>query len=292
MSDLSDLIDSLVEAGFSSASAKELAPKLGGIGNAVIENGVAKVIIGGDTYALLPVAPDGGIVANVAHRTGTLTTLLAASGASGEIGIPTDQEGLVVYGGAGGGAKFYRRLDTDYALGTASTAIGPGAATAAGAALSLALGPGASAVAKGEVSFGSAKVGVRTSRLTGYCATTNATATFIGPDGVGTFPLPSKLGLYHIRARFLVRENWTDNFAVFVRHAVVVVNEDTITATVLNLITPSSEPDFNSGLAGCVATIQAAGGPILAPRVTGLAGRNLNWSVFMDVCSMTEEVLL
>ena len=259
---------------YSTASAKAYYDVSGNLLGLIDKKG-ALVPLGGETST---------------NHTGTLAELMDLTTAKpGDLGIPDDAGGIVVYRGEDAVAQYIPRLDSPDTLGADSVAIGFEASTEATASKSIAVGAYAKAHAIGEICIGSAKVGVRRSILTGYVHTTSASGKFAGPEGEGAFSLPAKMGLYRIKATFMVREGWTDNFAMFTRHAVLLVNEDLTLNSVLNTVTP--EPDFNSNLAGCTVSLMANVGPTLGARVVGLAGRNLDWSVFIEVQSMTEEVL-
>lgn len=291
MSDLNDLIDSLVEAGFSSTNAKELAPKLGGIGNAVIEDGVAKVNIAGATYALLPVDSGGNVVANIGLRNGTKAELLAALGGTAEIGLPTDANGFVVY--KSGVGTFYPRLDNPGAAGAGSLAIGTGAITGQFADNALSLGNKARAQFRGEIAFGAGKVGIGKQVIMRHAVTTSAASYLVGNSETSsaTFALPAQAALYNVRARVLVRDGYLNQWAQFERHAVIRVADDQSNAAVLNPVTPTGG-DFNETLTGCAVSFIASAGPQFAVQINGLAGRTLNWAVFLDIETFTEEVLL
>lgn len=241
---------------------------------------------------LLVADESGNFIANIGHRRGLFANLITLSGEPGEISIPTDVDGFVIHNGVANQAKFFRRLDNDNTAGADSLAIGLGASTANTAAKSLALGAGAQTTVAGEVCFGSAKPGVRTARFTGYAETDSASAKIVTADGTvnaGAIQLPNLMGIYDLTITFLAREGWTDNWARFVRRCVLVVNEDYFTTTVSNVTTPT--PDVNSGLAGCAVAVAGFGGRLLNTTVTGLAGRTINWSMFVEANAMTEQVI-
>lgn len=242
---------------------------------------------------LLVADENGNFTASIGHRRGLFADLITLSGEPGEISIPTDVDGFVVHNGVANQAKFFRRLDNDNTDGVNSLAIGFGASTENTAQDSIALGTGAKTTVAGEISFGSAKTGVRTSRFTGYTETTTASPKMVtanGTPGIGAIQFPALLGMYDITITFLAREEWTDNWARFVRRSLLVVSEDMFTTTVTNSASPPI-PDINSGLAGCAVSVTGSPGRVLNTSVTGLAGRTLNWSMFAEVNLMTEQVI-
>lgn len=243
---------------------------------------------------LLVADENGNFTASIGHRTGVFADLITISGEPGEISIPTDVDGFIVHNGQPGEAKFYPRLDNAAAFGESSLAIGLNATTMASADLALALGVNAKAHAKGELAFGSLKPGVRRSHLTGYGITTSETGKYIGPvEGSNFFDLPPYGGIYRVKATFVAREGggMSENMAMYERACVVLVtNEDEVLyPAVLNMVNVA---DYNANLAGVTVSILGASGPAMAARVTGITGRTINWAVFVDVCAMTEEVLV
>lgn len=261
----------------------------------VVSAGMAKVMIDGAYYAMLPLDANGDIVANITHRTGLLADLLTADGGNGEIAFPSDAEGYVLYNGVQGQAKFVKRLDNAAALGPNSTAIGLNSGTLVGAKDSLALGSNVTAVSPGQVIYGSACPGINRSVVMGKRKTTNATAVSAYPDGVGVgggWGLPSgKVDLHQITVTFLAREDWTNNVARFVRQILLAVDpEDAVSVTVLNSVTPVA--DFFSGLTGCSVSLLTGSGPSIAPRVAGLADRTITWLVMAEIVTLGEEAVL
>lgn len=260
----------------------------------VVSAGMAKVMIDGAYYAMLPLDANGDIVANITHRTGLLADLLTADGGNGEIAFPSDAEGYVLYNGVQGQAKFIKRLDNAAALGAGSVAIGPNSGTLASAPKSMALGPDVTARSPGEVIHGSASPGINRSVVMGKRKTTNATTSSVYTDGATAagWTLPTGgVNLHQITVTFLAREDWTNNVARFVRQILLVVDpEDAFSVLTLNSVTPIA--DFISGLEGCSVTLQTVGGPGYAPRVTGLAGRSITWLAMAEIITLGEEAIL
>jgi len=58
-------------------------------------------------FAALPLDANGNAIANVNHRTGTLTSLLTLSGGGGEISVATDYDAIVRHNGTAGQAKAF-----------------------------------------------------------------------------------------------------------------------------------------------------------------------------------------
>ena len=261
----------------------------------VVAAGIAKVLVDGQYYAMLPLDENGDIVANLSHRTGLLADLLTADGGNGELALPTDAEGYVRYNGVPGQAKHVKPLGNAAALGPNSTAIGLNSGTLAMAKDSLALGPNVTAVSPGQVIYGSACPGINRSVVMGKRKTTNATVANVYADGAtpgGGWGLPSvKVDLHQITVTFLAREDLTNNVAKFVRQLLLVVDpEDAFSVVVLNSVTPVA--DFFSGLTGCSVSLLTSGGPSIAPRVTGLADRTITWLVMAEIVTLGEEAVL
>lgn len=268
--------------------------QLGAIGiPATEQGGIAIVEINGTNYALLPVDEDGDIVANLAHRRDTLANLLALSGEPGEITIPTDAPGLVIHNGVAGEAVHFRGALSNNTLGAESLAMGELSGTSAVASRSLALGYGANATHIGEAVLGSAIPGIRRhvfqqgGRVVGvpiddFVFLNNANnAGSLEPGGMIT-ALPG--GLYDCRVRILAREIGTNNFARFVRHAIVRISSTSSSATMSNKTTP--EPDVNTGLAGLTADIGAMIGASVHVLVGGIDGKTIQWAAFIELNSM------
>lgn len=291
MSALSDLIDALVEAGFSSTNARELASKLGVETSAVIEGGVAKFTIEGQDFAMVPLDENGDLVANIAHRRGLFADLILLDGGNGEITFPTDVDGFILHNGVPGGAKFYRRLDTDQTLGANSLALGFGASTTTGAPGSVAIGQGAAAYVSGQVAFGSAVPTLKTSRFTAVAETVGTATSFFTTDGSGQMSgaivFPQTPGLYELNITVLAREGTTENFARMVRRCVFSVGSDGIASSIPagSIVTPVT--DFLQNLSGISLSIAAFPGRILYITVTGQVDKTLTWSMCVDVVATT-----
>ncbi len=291
MSALNDLIDALVEAGFSSTNARELAPKLGGLGSAVIEGGVAKFTIEGQDFAMVPLDANGDFVANIAHRRGLFADLILLDGGNGEITFPTDVDGFILHNGVPGGAKFYRRLDTDQTLGAQSLAVGSGASTTAAAVGAVAIGNGAAAYVSGQISFGSALPTLKTSRFTAVAETVGTATSIFTSDGSGQMSgaiiFPQAPGLYELNITVLAREGTTENFARMVRRCVLTVGADGVATSIPagSIATPMA--DFLQNLSGITLSLTGFPGRILYITATGQAGKTLKWSMCVDVVATT-----
>lgn len=70
-----------------------------------VENNLLVVEYQGQSFALVPVTPDGAIEANLVPRTGTRSALSTLAGEPGEIGTITDQRGVMVFTGEAGAAR-------------------------------------------------------------------------------------------------------------------------------------------------------------------------------------------
>lgn len=259
------------------------------------QGGIALVEINGTDYALLPVDENGDIVANLAHRRDTLANLLALSGEPGEITIPTDAPGLVIHNGVAGQAVHFRGALSNGTLGSLSVAIGDGSATRARATKSMALGASVAAETIGEMAFGSAIPGIdrrvftQGGRVVGvplddYSWLSNTGVIDDLSDGAQTAQVP--VGLYDVHVTAIGREIGTNNFARYIRRAVVRVNSQGGSATMSNITTP--EPDVVSGLTGFNVPF-AIGGMIGAPvyvSVGGITGKTIQWGAWIEMRRM------
>lgn len=289
MSENLALIDALVEAGFSSTNARELAAMIGGAGlsAATLEDGVAKFEVGEQTFAMLPVDEEGGLTANIGHRRGLVANLLALDGVDGEISVPTDSEDLVIHNGVAGQARRFRSAASSLTQGTDSLAVGAGAATASRATKSLALGAGASAQHIGEIVFGGFVPGIQRHLFT-FAGRTTSTTTVTGslsgqttgiPDGGLLTYLPD--GIYDAEVVVLARQSNSNGWARFVRRATLLVDNIESETGISNITTPT--PDVNNALAGLSILLLSNSGTPLAPRFTGLAGTTIQWSAFVTL---------
>jgi len=289
MSENLALIDALVEAGFSSTNARELAAMIGGAGlsAATLEDGVAKFEVGEQTFAMLPVDEEGGLTANIGHRRGLVANLLALDGVDGEISVPTDSEDLVIHNGVAGQARRFRSAVSSLTQGTDSLAVGAGAATASRATKSLALGAGAEAQHIGEIVFGGFVSGIQRHLFT-FAGRTTSTTTVTGslsgqttgiPDGGLLTYLPD--GIYDAEVVVLARQSNTNGWARFVRRATLLVDNIESATGISNITTPT--PDVNNDLAGLSIQLLSNVGTPLAPRFTGLAGTTIQWSAFVTL---------
>lgn len=291
-----ELIDALVEAGFSSTNARDLAEMLGGAGlsSATLEDGVAKFTIEGQQFAMLPVDDDGGLTANIGHRRAPLANLLSLDGVNGEISVPTDSEDLVIHNGIAGQARRFRSAVSNLSAGTDSIAIGAGASTDARARNSLALGAGASAQTIGETVFAGGIAGVETRILTFGARSTSASPVFGTATGVANDATPGASasftpgGVYDAEIVVLARQIGANNWARFVRRATIFIENTGGAATLANQTTPT--PDVNSGLAGLsISLISFPGIPIIG-QFTGLASTTIQWAMFVRLSGLSITV--
>lgn len=303
-------------------------------GKPTVQSGLARVTIDGQYYAMLPLDINGNIVANITHRTGllaallevtgspgeiavptdvegfvvynasgvgklvadlaqrtgTLAALMAATGVPGEIAVPTDADGVVVYNPAGVAKHLAGGIDNSAALGTNSLALGEGAQTVAGANLSTAIGPNAKALYPGEHVQGSPKVGIHKSLHMFHKVTVGDTSALVGPGGSTQFTLPAQAALYQVKLTAFVRDGYLNEWQRMVRCALVKVADDQVTASVAYTDTPI--PDRGETLTGCTASVIAEYGLSMAVSIKGVAGKTLNWGIFLEIEAFTEEVLL
>lgn len=233
---------------------------------------------------------NGDYLANIGHRTGLLVALMAIDGVPGEIAIPTDVNGFVVYNGVVGQAKFIPRLDNPEALGPGSLAIGPSASTVLAASNAIAIGQNAKARWPGEYVQGAQKLGISRSMVMLHAITTNATAKAVGPDVGGLFLFPTLAGLYDVTVTAFVRDGYLNQWQKMTRNILFAVADDQTTGSVVGENTPN--PDQALGLAGCTLSFLGGAGSTFIVNVTGLAARTLNWGVFVDIKAFNEDVLL
>ena len=287
MSAQSELIDALVEAGFSSANAADLANKLGAVSGATVQNGVAIVTVGGSPYALLPVDGNGDVIANIGHRTGLLADLLTLDGNPGEIGVATDQYAIVLFNGVAGQARAIKRLDNVNALGTDSIAIGGNASTNAVAEKSLALGHTATAHVRGMTAIAGAITGIQTLHSTLGVRTTDASGSSMSTSGTvndalgDTIKLP--VGVYDIEVTIVARQIGSANWARFVRRFMFRASS---TTSVFGA-TVSPVADDASGLTGLAISFTQFTGGYLLINVTGLAGVTIQWAAYVRANALT-----
>lgn len=284
------LIDSLVEAGFSPANARELEPLLGGLGAATVVNGVAVVTIEGSQFALLPVNAGGEVQANIIHRTGLRDSLLALAGSNGEVGVATDTRSLILFNGTPGQAVEIRALGATNALGADSLTLGLGASTSATAVKSLAAGANAQATMSGEVVLGSVIANVQRRFVTAGLRTTTDEYLSLTTDNlepsVNNAIRVLRDGVYDVETTVIARQIGTNNWARFCRRAVFRKTGNPI--TMYSETTPT--PDVNTGLAGLVVTVSSFSGGYINVGVEGLAGVNIQWTAYLDIREMAITV--
>lgn len=70
-----------------------------------VSNGLLIVQFEGQNFALVPVAANGAIEANLVPRTGTQAALATLSGEAGEVATITDGPGVMIFDGTPGGAR-------------------------------------------------------------------------------------------------------------------------------------------------------------------------------------------
>lgn len=288
MSALNDLIDALVEAGFSSTNARELAELLGGggIGGATLVNGVAVVTIEGQQFGLLPVNAQGDVQANIVHRTGVLATLMALAGSAGEVGVATDTKSLVIFDGVPGQAVEIRPLGRVNSVGADSLTLGLNASTTAKAAKAVAVGHNAAAQNESEVVFGSGTPNVQTRRAAVTLRTVGTESESMTTDGgasrdgaANSINL-ARDGFYDIEFTVLAREIGTNNYARFVRRAVVRRSGSSTTQIAASETTPT--PDIISGLTGADAYSLASAG-IFSIIVQGVDLKTIQWAGYVTI---------
>lgn len=282
MSALNDLIDSLVEAGFSSTKAKELAPQLGGTSLATIQNGLALVTIQNEQFALLPVDENGDVIANVSQRTGNLADLLQLPGNPGEIGVALDADAIVLFNGVATGGRVIRKLDSANAIGTNSLSIGGNSATTAAAEKALALGYEANAAQYGVVTLGGAIPKIQTVHATLGGTTTDASGALLSLDGIAENMVYLKLpaGFHDVDVVFIARQG--GNWARF--HRRVMFRASNSAMGVLAEET-SPTPDVASGLVGLSVNFAQFNAGYLYLNVVGLEATSIYWSAHVTIRS-------
>lgn len=282
MSALNDLIDSLVEAGFSYTKAKELAPQLGGVGLATIQNGLALVTIQDGQFALLPVDANGDVIANISQRTGNLADLLQLPGNPGEIGVALDADAIVLFNGVATGGRVIRKLDSANAIGTNSLSIGGNSATTASAEKALALGYEATAAQYGVVTLGGAIPKIQTVHATLGGTTTDATGAALSLDGVAANAVAFKLpaGFHDVDVVFIARQG--ANWARFHRRVMFRAASSAL-GVLANETSPT--PDVASGLTGLSVNFSQFNGGLLYFNAVGLAATTIYWSAHVTVRS-------
>lgn len=282
MSTLNDLIDSLVEAGFSSTKAKELAPLIGGVSGATIQNGLALVTIQDGQFALLPVDANGDVIANISQRTGNLADLLQLPGIPGEIGVALDADAIVLFNGVATGGRVIRKLDSADAVGADSIAIGGNAATTASAEKALALGYTANAGQYGVVTLGGAIPKIQTVHATLGGTTTDDTGAALSLDGVAANAVHLKLpvGFHDVDVVYIARQG--ANWARFHRRVMFRAASSAL-GVLANETSPT--PDVASGLTGLSVNFSQFNGGLLYFNAVGLAATTIYWSAHVTVRS-------
>lgn len=246
--------------------------------------GLAETDVGGDAFVALPTNAQGQAVGEIGHRRNTLANLLTLAGVPGEISVPTDNVGVVLHNGVAGQAvRLYSPLSPN-TLGTNSLAFGEGSSTGAAAGSSIALGANATTSQIGEYCRRGSIAGVVTREfqlaqrtvdddddrwLTTDGTNNQTTGLMIAPTGI-------ERGIWDVEMLVVARQIGTNNWARFVRRAVVRIPDTGITCVMTNLTTPT--PDVNSGLAGLAVLPTSAVGMFCGINVVGLAATTIQWA--------------
>lgn len=288
------LVDALVEAGFSSTNAQELAGLIdgAGLGDVSIVNGAAVVTIGADQYALLPVNGSGEVQASIAHRTGLLASLLSLPGSNGEIGVATDTKSLVIFNGVDGQAVELRALGRVNAAGADSLTLGNNAMTSAEGVEAVALGANARGTIMGETAIGSSIPGVQRHLVSLAQRTTDSEYTGLTTDGLGggsgNSPRLEKAGLYDIDVVVIGRQVGTNN--LLRQHRRVMMRWAGGGASPAKLFETTPTPDVNNTLAAYGVTLGGVSGGYIDVSVEGLAGTTIQWAAYLDIRELSITV--
>lgn len=246
--------------------------------------GLAETTVDGDVFVALPTNPSGQAVGEIGHRQNTLANLLTLAGVAGEISVPTDNVGVVLHNGVAGQAtRLFSPLSPN-THGTNSLAFGEGSSTGAAAGSSIALGPAAATSQIGEYCRQGSIAGVVTREFQlaqrtvddddDRWLTTDGTNNQTG--GLMIAPTGIERGIWDVEMLVVARQIGTNNWARFVRRAVVRIPDTGIACVMTNLTTPT--PDVNSGLAG-LAVLPASGvGMLCGINVVGLAATTIQWA--------------
>lgn len=254
------------------------------------QDGLLKFKVGTHTFAMVPLNESGSFEANISLRKNTLNNLLSLPGGDGEVSVPSDASGLVIHNGVSGGAKrFYSKFSED-AAGVDSFAVGKNSSTGQFSTNGLALGAYAHSTIIGEITYGHGIGDISRRQFHFGGRTTNGSMAFITATGINgdtsNGATSSRLppGIYDMEVVVLAREIGTSNYARFVRRATVVYGGNGSMAVMAN--TTSPEPDANSGLAGLSIMFGAIASAPIYMGVTGLAGKTIQWSAFVDARHM------
>lgn len=245
--------------------------------------GLAETDVGGDAFVALPTNAQGQAVGEIGHRRNTLANLLTLAGVPGEISVPTDADGVVIHNGVAGQAKrLYSPLSPN-TLGTNSLALGEGSSTGAAAGRSIALGANATTSQIGEYCRQGSIAGVVTREFQLAQRTVDDADRWLTTDGTNSETTGVMIastgierGIWDVEMLVVARQIGTNNWARFVRRAVVRIPDTGLACVMTNLTTPT--PDVNSGLTGLSVFPTSTVGVVCGINVVGLAATTIQWA--------------
>ena len=259
---------------------------------ATIQNGLALVTIQGEPFALLPVDANGDAIANIAHRTGLLSSLLTLPGINGEVGVATDTKSLVVFTGVEGQAIELRAIGRVNAAGTNSLTLGNNAMTSNAGVEAVALGANARGTIMGETAIGSSIPGVQRRLVSLAYRTTDAEYMGLTTDGLasgsGNSPRLEKAGFYDVDVVLMGRQIGTNNFLRQHRRCVLRWAGGGTSPTKLFETTPTA--DVNTTLGAYGLTLGGVAGGYIDVSVEGLAGTTIQWAAYLDIRELSITV--
>ena len=256
------------------------------------ENGVGIVTIGANQYALLPVNGSGEVQANIAHRTGLLSSLLTLPGSNGEVGVATDTKSLVVFTGVAGQAIELRAIGRVNAAGTNSLTLGNNAMTSNVGVEAVALGANARGTIMGETAIGSSIPGVQRRLISLAYRTTDAEYTGLTTDGLasgsGNSPRLEKAGFYDVDVVLMGRQIGTNNFMRQHRRCVLRWGGGGTSPTKLFETSPTA--DVNTTLGAYGLSLGGVAGGYIDVSVEGLVGTTIQWAAYLDIRELSITV--
>lgn len=244
----------------------------------------AVTVISGRRFALYEVDESNNPLVYQPQMVGTLDTLLAYAGRSGQVTIASDVNAVVVHSGEVGTTRVLEQINNrEASQGDRSYSIGYNASTDAQAHDSISLGANAISKDPGQITFGAITPGITSFKLNVSARTTDASDVVMTLDGltesVGNVVRFTGDGIYNVTLIVLARQIGTNNCARFKRNAVV---RRAGTSTAL-LFATTPEVDANSNLPDLLVTLSAFSGGYVNIFVNGAVGKTIQWSAHLTV---------
>lgn len=244
----------------------------------------AVTVISGRRFALYEVDESNNPLVYQPQMVGTLDTLLAYAGRSGQVTIASDVNAVVVHSGEVGTTRVLEQINNrEASQGDRSYSIGYNASTDAQAHDSISLGANAISKDPGQITFGAITPGITSFKLNVSARTTDASDVVMTLDGLtegaSNVVRFTGDGIYNVTLIVLARQIGTNNCARFKRNAVV---RRAGTSTAL-LFATTPEVDANSNLPDLLVTLSAFSGGYVNIFVNGAVGKTIQWSAHLTV---------